>query len=54
MQQAEAEFAKTGEKVRLSDETNYSAKTWDKLRRVIIKSERLEQGLHAHTTFFKT
>ena len=46
MRQAEAEFEKTGEKVRLFDETSYSAKTWDKERRVIIKSERLEQGLN--------
>ena len=46
MKQAEAKFEETGEKVRLFDETNYSAKTWDKERRVIIKSERLEQGLN--------
>lgn len=46
MQQAEAEFEKKGEKVRLFDETSYAAKTWDKERRVIIKSERLEQGLN--------
>jgi hypothetical protein len=46
MQQAEAEFEKTGEKVRLFGETSYSAKTWDKERRVIIKSERLEPGLN--------
>lgn len=46
MEQAEAEFEETGEKVRLFGETNYSAKTWDKERRVIIKSERLEQGLN--------
>ena len=46
MQQAEAEFEETGEKVRLFSETNYAAKTWDKERRVIIKSERLRQGLN--------
>ena len=46
MKQAEAEFEKTGEKVRLFDETSYSAKTWDRQRRVIIKSERLEEGLN--------
>ena len=46
MNQAEAEFEESGEKVRLFGETNYSAKTWDKERRVIIKSERLEQGLN--------
>ncbi len=46
MKQAEVEFEKTGEKVRLFDETNYSAKTWDKERRVIIKSKRVVQGLN--------
>ena len=46
MEQAEAQFEATGEKVRLFDETIYSASTWDKERRVIIKSERLEQGLN--------
>jgi len=46
MNQAEAEFEATGEKVRLFGETNYAAGTWDKERRVIIKSERLEQGLN--------
>lgn len=46
MQQAEAEFEATGKKVRLFSETNYAAKTWDRERRVIIKSERLLQGLN--------
>ena len=46
MERAEAEFEATGEKSRLFDETIYSAKTWDKERRVIMKSERLEQGLN--------
>lgn len=46
MQQAEAQYEASGEKVRLFDETTYSAQTWDKARRVIIKSERLEQGLN--------
>jgi len=41
---AEAEFEKSGEKIRLFGETTYSAKTWDKQRRVIIKSERLTKG----------
>ncbi len=36
----------SGEKVRLFGETVYAAKTWDKQRRVIIKSERLDQGLN--------
>jgi hypothetical protein len=46
MTQAENDFAKTNEKVRLFGETKYAANTWDKQRRVIIKSERLEQGLN--------
>ena len=46
MQQAEAEYEKTQQKVRLFGETSYAAKTWDKERRIIIKSERLEQGLN--------
>lgn len=46
MQQAEAEFEKTGQKVRLFGETNYAARTWDRERRIIIKSERLEPGLN--------
>ncbi len=46
MTRAEAEFDKSGEKVRLFGETLYAAKTWDNQRRVIIKSERLDQGLN--------
>lgn len=46
MQQAEAEFGTSGEKVRLFGETRYAAATWDKERRMIIKSERLQQGLN--------
>jgi len=46
MEQAQTQFEATGEKVRLFEETNYAAGTWDKERRVIIKSERLEQGLN--------
>ena len=46
MTRAEEEFEKSGEKVRLFGETSYAAKTWDKHRRVIIKSERLTQGLN--------
>lgn len=46
MEQAETQYAETGEKVRLFDETSYSASTWDLERRMIIKSERLEQGLN--------
>jgi hypothetical protein len=46
MKQAEAEYEKTQQKVRLFGETSYAAKTWDKQRRIIIKSERLEPGLN--------
>ena len=46
MRQAEVQYEKTNKKTRLFAETNYAAKTWDKERRVIIKSERLEQGLN--------
>ena len=46
MESAEAQYAESGEKVRLFGETKYAAKPWDKERRVIIKSERLEQGLN--------
>lgn len=46
MEQAETQYERSGEKVRLFGETNYAAETWDKARRVIIKSERLEQGLN--------
>ena len=44
MEQAEAAFAKTGEKQRLFGETDYAAGTWDRSRRVIMKAERLEAG----------
>lgn len=46
MRQAEAEFEKTQQKVRLFGETDYAAGTWDRERRIIIKSERLEPGLN--------
>lgn len=46
MQQAEAQYEESSEKVRLFGETIYSAKTWDKERRIINKSERLAQGLN--------
>jgi hypothetical protein len=46
MEQAEAQYQETGEKVRLFGETSYAAATWDRERRVIIKSERLELGLN--------
>jgi len=46
MEQAEAQYEQTGEKVRLFGETRYAAKSWDTERRMIIKSERLEQGIN--------
>jgi hypothetical protein len=46
MQRAEAEFEKTQQKVRLFGETIYAAGTWDRERRIIIKSERLDAGLN--------
>lgn len=46
MEEAQATYEETGQKVRLFGETQYGAKKWDKERRVIIKSERLEQGLN--------
>ena len=44
MQAAQAEFERTHKKVRSFHEFNYAAKTWDRVRRVIVKAERLEQG----------
>jgi len=49
MQQAETEFeqtGQTGQKVRLFGETLYAANTWDRERRMVIKSERLLKGLN--------
>ncbi len=46
MKQAETEFERTGDKVRLFGETVFAASTWDKERRMIIKSERLLEGLN--------
>ena len=46
MEQAESQYEESGEKVRLFGETSYAADRWDKERCVIIKSERLEQGLN--------
>ncbi len=46
MEQAETEFERTGDKVRLFGETVFAASTWDKERRMIIKSERLLEGLN--------
>lgn len=44
MKKAEAEFERTGAKVRNFHEIMYGADTWDRKRRVIVKAERLEQG----------
>ena len=44
MNEAEAAFAKTGEKHRLFAATEYAAGTWDRTRRVIMKAERLQAG----------
>jgi len=42
--QAKARRAATGEKVRLVDETTYTAGTWSRERRVVYKAEALDQG----------
>lgn len=44
MEQAEADYEKSGEKQRQFHELIYAAGTWDRPRRVIVKAERLEQG----------
>jgi len=44
MVQAEEQFERTAEKVRLFGELNYAAQTWDRPRRVIVKAERLVEG----------
>jgi len=49
MEQAQTQFEATGEKVRLFEETNYAAGTWDKERRVIIKSERCDAWRHGES-----
>jgi hypothetical protein len=43
---AEQEYAKTGEKVRLIGAVAYQAETWPAARRVIVKAERLVKGLN--------
>jgi len=47
MQQAEADFQATGDKQRQFYEFGYAAGTWDRLRRVVVKAERLAQGPNA-------
>jgi len=44
MEQAEAEFKRTGNKQRRFHEIRYGAKTWDRKRRVIVKAEYLDKG----------
>ena len=44
MAQAEEQFQRTGEKVRLFGEFHYAAQTWDCPRRIIVKAERLVEG----------
>lgn len=42
--EAEARYARVGEKVRLIDEIRYQAESWPHPRRVIVKVEVMEQG----------
>jgi hypothetical protein len=44
MEAAEAEYEKTGQKVRHFDNIAYAAETWNRERRVIVKAERLPEG----------
>lgn len=46
MEEAEAAFEANGQKQRLFGETDYAAGTWDRSRRVIMKAERLLEGLN--------
>ena len=46
MERAERAFERTGRKQRRFHEIRYAAKTWDRKRRVIVKAERLRQGLN--------
>lgn len=52
IEQAEDAYEQTGVKQRLFGEFNYAAATWDRERRVIIKSEYTEMG--ANTRFILT
>ncbi|HZU13833.1 MAG TPA: IS1380 family transposase, partial [Chloroflexota bacterium] len=45
-EQATRERAETGEKVRLFDEGQYQAETWERERRVVYKAEVLDKGLN--------
>jgi len=44
MDEAYKEYQKTGKKVRHFSDVYYAAKTWDKKRRVLVKSEITQQG----------
>lgn len=44
MEAAEAEYERTGQKVRRFEDFHYAAETWERPRRVIAKAERLPTG----------
>jgi hypothetical protein len=46
MDEAEVRFLWTGEKQRLFDETEYAARSWDRPRRIIMKAERMIEGVN--------
>lgn len=46
MNEAEVRFLWTGEKQRLFGETEYAAKSWDRSRRIIMKAERMIEGIN--------
>jgi hypothetical protein len=50
--QSKQQFAQTGQKQRIFGEFEYSAATWDRKRRVIVKAEHLQEG--ANTRFVVT
>jgi hypothetical protein len=46
MNEAEVRFLWTGEKQRLFDETEYAALSWDRPRRIVMKAERMIEGVN--------
>jgi hypothetical protein len=46
MDEAEVRFLWTGEKQRLFGETEYAARSWDRPRRIIMKAERMIEGVN--------
>jgi len=46
MEQAEADFESSGQKQRIFGETQYAAGSWDRQRRVIMKAERMPEGIN--------